>query len=166
MDIQAQISRVWEGFVSCFTDNQSAKLIWVHDIQNGLQTNAIQLGGAYLSLCCADPLSKQLYVTFFIPDTCHTDLALELHNVTCLAGKEPSLILNQSMNLKWILHVLPLQVCMNPDANLRTLEVLLQQLGNISRLSCSEFCDYLFCVNTFLLGDGMSQSDLVWMDKR
>ncbi|KAJ7327638.1 hypothetical protein DFH08DRAFT_940873 [Mycena albidolilacea] len=152
MDIQAQISRLWEGFISCFTENQSAKLIW--------------LGGAYLSLCCADPLSKQHHVTFFIPDTCHTNLGLELHNVTCLAGKEPSLILKQSVNLKWILHVLPLQVCMNPDANLRTLEVLLQQLGNISRLSCSEFCDYLFCVNTFLLGGGMSQSDLVWTDKR
>jgi hypothetical protein len=138
---------------------------WLRGIRDGMHDHIIQLGRAYHVLCCVDPLSSLQLNT-----TLSTTMMLdpELHNIIHLAGNNPSsLKFHQAVYLKWVLHVLPLQARKDHDANIRSLESILQQLScNTLSLNFSEFSDYLFCVTAFLLDGEIGQSDLVWMDKR
>ncbi|KAJ7751337.1 hypothetical protein B0H14DRAFT_3602756 [Mycena olivaceomarginata] len=168
INVQSQISRVWESFLACFwyaLVMNNTMYYWLRGIRDGMHDHIIQLGCAYHVLCCVDPLSSLQLNT-----TLSTTMMLdpELHNIIHLAGNNPSsLKFHQAVYLKWVLHVLPLQARKDHDANIRSLESILQQLScNTLSLNFSEFSDYLFCVTAFLLGGEIGQSDLVWMDKR
>ncbi|KAJ7757971.1 hypothetical protein B0H16DRAFT_1689430 [Mycena metata] len=76
----------------------------------------------------------------------------------------PSLMLNNSVNLKWILDGLPLVY--QRHTKISYLETLLVKLEDSTLdLDCAEFSDYLFCVYAFLVDGEPSRSDTLCLDK-
>jgi hypothetical protein len=168
MDVQPQMNRLWENFLACFkyhNDFGGDDTLELDEIRDGMHDRAIQLGRAYHTLCCVDQSSnrKHGWLLYFAIE----DHDGELHNVLYLLGflHRPSLILNNSVNLKWVLHGLPLVY--QQDTKISYLETLLVKLEDSTLdLDCAEFSDYLFCIYAFLVDGEPSSSDIVCLDKR
>ncbi|KAJ7664889.1 hypothetical protein B0H14DRAFT_1062016 [Mycena olivaceomarginata] len=161
MDVQSQMNRLHESFLGCFNNDYCHGGVVLHDIVDGMHHCAVQLGCAYHWLNCVAP-SSSLEITVF-PTTFYK-LNSELQHIIQLMHPDTISIFKHSVNMKWLLHVLPLYSC--DLVNIAGLPYfLLQMRSNTRKLDASEFSDYLFCVYAFLSDCHISFSDLVCTDK-
>ncbi|KAF7345627.1 hypothetical protein MVEN_01581900 [Mycena venus] len=175
MNVEPQRKRLWESFLACFHhfeySHQPADplTLVLRDLRNGMEDRAIEFGRAYHSLSCVNQqpsLSETRFEMWFSRDTHHPNLQNILHILGFLGVP---LILESSIDLEWLLHVLPLRR-RNLDRR-GNIDYLTHFLAELDRtladleLERPAFSDYLFCVYAFLSDGEMAYSDMVCMDK-
>ncbi|KAF8210851.1 hypothetical protein K438DRAFT_99190 [Mycena galopus ATCC 62051] len=162
IDVRPHMNRLWELLTSCFSEGQiSSGYSYWGTIRDGMHDRAIKIGCAYHTLRCVNSSPRPRGVLASIEES-HPDL----HNVMHLLGSNKPLILDNSANMAWILHVLPLKHSRMQLFNIRNLEVFLAELNcHVMNLNHSEFSSYLFCVYTFLADHDVSSSDMVCVNK-
>ncbi|KAJ7323979.1 hypothetical protein DFH08DRAFT_817455 [Mycena albidolilacea] len=162
MDVEPQLNRLWENFLACFEYHHGyddGELLQLDGIRDGMHDCALQLGRAYHNLYCIGQSSnrKHGWLEWFTLEEHHR----ELENVFYLLGFRRSfLVLDKSVNMKWVLYGLPLVY--KRDTKISYLKTLLVKLDNKKiRLNCAEFSDYLFCIYVFLADHEPSRSDVI-----
>ncbi|KAF8209483.1 hypothetical protein K438DRAFT_1811134 [Mycena galopus ATCC 62051] len=159
-NVQPQLARLQEHMVACFNSHQrSDDMTALHDMRQGMDNRAIQLGHAYHILYFVNGTPGQKHM-IFSGDL--KELHPEVHNIMYLLGSRCSFILDKTVDVKWWLNVLPKHYCAL-QYETRYLEHFLTAMtrGTCS-LDCSEFSDYLFCIYAFLLKDKASVEDIMW----
>ncbi|KAJ6599896.1 hypothetical protein DFH09DRAFT_1355920 [Mycena vulgaris] len=172
LDLAPQMTRLRDAFLACFDIARDfVGLVTLKSIRAGMKLRAISYGRAYCSL-------RLVHQADSSASTGYPELELvyqesfdspELMNVVRMLQGAPHLARESDVPLatKWALHVIPSLRPYNHDydTSWTTLDYFLGQVQeyDLPHLDASSFCDYLFCVNSFLCP--MNIRDMAWMDK-